>query len=377
MSADKKEKIIVKCIQEINIHDEMQDSCLSIYYDGGTLQAVFDGHGGDKVSKFCSDNLVKSMDKFKEIKYPDRLTEVICDLHKQIISNSSYDNQGSTAIITYTQMHESETIIYVACVGDSRAMIVDKDKGKIMKKNDLNDIVITDAMANEFDQYNIRSFTTNNEYCTRAHFYEGKDIPEYMYYIKATRINFTYEHKNYYMKCGMRQLQPVRSLGDKRFGPVIYKPELYTWKLSSQQLKNSMLIHMSDGVESHHALCPYRFARLISKPQSFTTDFSYFLNGTFLQRNNKITEKNLQVSLLDSLFNILTIHKSYLKHDLKWQLSLDKAFIGFEKLYTTIMKNSSMYDDLNIILQMIVYIIMMFNGDDNITIMCTYLNGVK
>lgn len=89
-----------------------------------SLVAIFDGHGGEKVSKFASKkfskNFLSILKKSNENVY--EAFELFCQKTQQkIAKNSSWNQCGSTAVMSY--IDPKTHLIYTATLGDSEANI--------------------------------------------------------------------------------------------------------------------------------------------------------------------------------------------------------------------------------------------------------------
>ncbi|OHS95139.1 Protein phosphatase 2C 1 [Tritrichomonas foetus] len=87
--------------------------------NGSQYYAVFDGHGGDEVAKYCSRNLYKEFAHRYENaeKIQETLKASILEMNKDLIAK--YPECGSTAAIVVV----ANDIIYTANMGDARIII--------------------------------------------------------------------------------------------------------------------------------------------------------------------------------------------------------------------------------------------------------------
>lgn len=119
------------------------------YKNQYSLFGVFDGHGGDRVAILLREQLApmifKCIVQFRNemvakgeksvdgrVFYP-RVLRSCFKFFERMLSMSKIDvhrNSGSTAVVIL-QCHETNTL-YVANLGDSRAIIVDRDSGTIL-----------------------------------------------------------------------------------------------------------------------------------------------------------------------------------------------------------------------------------------------------
>jgi serine/threonine protein phosphatase PrpC len=103
---------------------QMEDAHFYEEMKGGVLAGVFDGHGGKEVSQFASAEFEK--------RFPGALKEadgnvynafqtLIHHIQQDIARNSSWNSQGSTAVVCY--IDTKKRLIYTATLGDSEANI--------------------------------------------------------------------------------------------------------------------------------------------------------------------------------------------------------------------------------------------------------------
>ena len=115
----------------------MEDKGISILNINGdpdkALFCLFDGHGGDQVSKFLQKNFLKY---FKEIILPsdknnsninDAFTKLFKTLDEKI-KEFNYTQIGSTACIIYITNEKGRKILYSANIGDTRALLISKNE---------------------------------------------------------------------------------------------------------------------------------------------------------------------------------------------------------------------------------------------------------
>ena len=89
---------------------------------------VFDGHNGDKCSKFLSENLYK---KFENVVINDKTIIDSClEIDKIILNDPEIQNNGSTATFSIVQKENEKYHTYISNVGDSLTFII-RD-GKIL-----------------------------------------------------------------------------------------------------------------------------------------------------------------------------------------------------------------------------------------------------
>ena len=207
------------------MRDYCEDETLKVQYEYGVLVAVFDGHNGGIVSKYCVNNLVRVLDELKNIyeqdynlnlnSHSDMWYEIIghclINLNNEILNK--YDipaDCGTTGVVAYVSFLNGT--VYVANVGDTRCMIVDSRTGKIMNKICDTDIsmydmeyhalkdILEDTLKHEHENKNknkneneikdeIKDESKHQvscpliEFVTRSHgyFIESPDIYDYTY----------------------------------------------------------------------------------------------------------------------------------------------------------------------------------------------------
>jgi serine/threonine protein phosphatase PrpC len=87
--------------------------------DGGTVLAVFDGHGGKEVAELCQHMFPLIWERTKYAAFPYRMTEVFKQLHDATKAHEA----GSTASIVY--IPADKRLAHCAVLGDSPIWIVD------------------------------------------------------------------------------------------------------------------------------------------------------------------------------------------------------------------------------------------------------------
>jgi len=306
---------------------ECEDVVFSELYQDGIIQAVFDGHSGSEVAKFCANNLIRTLDKFSSVYWNEKLYYVLLDLQSQIDNCCEFDDcsAGTTAVIVYI---DKDFNIYVACIGDSRAMIVDTRSREIMKSKHEGSIQICDTMEHEFKKHDIKVITASDRYITRPHCYSGKIIPEYEYYTQVHGIKFNESETGYYADFhGLASMQPLRSIGDNEIEDMIRMPELYQWKLSRDDIDSCCLIMISDGFESNGAFTIDELAMFVSDPFKFLHDIASVINEDFLVKENTHSHDNSMDHLLtsDSIERLFDITAAHVKQDKQWMETLKTA----------------------------------------------------
>lgn len=356
-------------IVEQGTRDYCEDVVILTQYEDGILQGVFDGHSGVELAQYCADNLVKTLDKFSKIDWKEKFHYALIDLQSQIDNDYKLSKScaGTTAVIAFINNNYD---IYVTCLGDSRAMIVDMKSGEIMKKKDGGLIEIKDMMENEFNKYNIKINNTNNFYITRSHNYNGINNPEYEYYTQVHNIRFKKTGEVYYADFLDISLQPLRGIGDFDAKNFIRKPELYYWKLTPNQVEHASLILISDGFENNDALQPDKLAKFLSNPGKFIRDAILFTDVPLIKEY--ISDIDTELCTLDIMKHILEKIYTCLD-DEHWIDVLKNAFTKFKKAY--LLYENSFSKELDQLLQMVVNYAILLGSHDNITIQSTIFSG--
>ena len=89
---------------------------------------IFDGHGGDKISKFLQHNFQIYMKKMLPfIDYENDFVTLFRQLDEEI-RLLNIPKSGSTASIAYIENIYGKRILHCACIGDSRCILVKKNK---------------------------------------------------------------------------------------------------------------------------------------------------------------------------------------------------------------------------------------------------------
>ena len=110
--------------------DYMEDKGKSIInfnsnYDN-VLFCLFDGHGGQEVSKYLQFNFNKFWKEIMPLNidnYENKIKNIFLEIDKNLKENNYYQ-VGSTACIIYITLENSKRIIYCANVGDTRAVLI-------------------------------------------------------------------------------------------------------------------------------------------------------------------------------------------------------------------------------------------------------------
>lgn len=114
--------------------DAMEDDHFirdNIFGDGRSagLFGILDGHGGYKVSRFCTDsipdNFCKLYDDYDEDL--ERLFQVVFNKIDDELKIIGAAEVGSTACVCFVRKETSGTVAYIANLGDTRAILVSLD----------------------------------------------------------------------------------------------------------------------------------------------------------------------------------------------------------------------------------------------------------
>lgn len=81
------------------------------------LCGVFDGHGGPKVSSYLAQNLQAA------VQNTQTLHTALAQLDEQVLQIRHWSYQGSTAVVLYIMTQHNDDVVWVANVGDSRAVL--------------------------------------------------------------------------------------------------------------------------------------------------------------------------------------------------------------------------------------------------------------
>ena len=122
-----------------NNRDSMEDKGKSIENFTGDpnkiLFCLFDGHGGDVVSKYLQQNFSEFMKKMMPFhNFLEEMQNLFLFTDEKI-KNLNVPEQGSTATVAYIEKQNGKKILYVSNVGDTRCILVTK-KGVIRLTND-------------------------------------------------------------------------------------------------------------------------------------------------------------------------------------------------------------------------------------------------
>lgn len=117
--------------QNIKYRDYMEDKGRAILNIKGdpekVLFCLFDGHGGDQVSKFLQNNFINY---FKEMLPFDNVNESLIRLFKNLdqkLKELNYYQVGATACIIYITKEKGQKVLYSANVGDTRSVLISKN----------------------------------------------------------------------------------------------------------------------------------------------------------------------------------------------------------------------------------------------------------
>lgn len=100
------------------------------------LFCLFDGHGGHEVSKYLQDNFAN---EFKSALPSDNIESTFINVFHSIdekIKASHYFNVGSTGCVVFITVENGKRILYVANVGDTRAVLIKQSQAKRLSYDD-------------------------------------------------------------------------------------------------------------------------------------------------------------------------------------------------------------------------------------------------
>ena len=118
----------------LKYRDYMEDKGISILNINGdpdkALFCLFDGHGGDQVSKFLQNNFIKY---FKDMLPFDDVEKCLIYLFKKLdekIKNLNCFQVGAAACIIYITKENGKRCLYSANVGDTRSILISENNYK-------------------------------------------------------------------------------------------------------------------------------------------------------------------------------------------------------------------------------------------------------
>ena len=114
--------------------DYMEDKGKSILNfnssENNALICLFDGHGGQEVSKFLQQNFAKFWLEILPLNYSNyenKIKNIFLNTDQKLKENNYYQ-VGSTACIVYITTENSKKILYCANVGDTRCVLIKNNK---------------------------------------------------------------------------------------------------------------------------------------------------------------------------------------------------------------------------------------------------------
>lgn len=126
-----KQKISLRCTHHVaeaqGSQKQMEDAHFYKELEKGVLAGVFDGHRGKEVSNFASKQFQERFPKaLEEAKgnVHNAFENVVHHIHQDIVKHSSWNAQGSTAVVCYIDKETHK--VYTATLGDSEANIYRK-----------------------------------------------------------------------------------------------------------------------------------------------------------------------------------------------------------------------------------------------------------
>jgi hypothetical protein len=252
-------------------------------------------------------------------------------------------------------------------------MIIDKRTGSIMEKINKTDITSYDMADPELTRLNIKYDTNPNKYdkfITRSHTYAIHDI-EYMYY-KARGYEFVPMLGSIYLKMGMSTIEPQRVLGDNHYiGMMLRDPEVYHWKLSSDQMKNASIFQMSDGFDNHCCFTPNKLASVLHNPIDTMKNMRHFLGDTFLFKNGYMSIQSIVDGEQYIVENINAVRNKLVEilvrsNDYKWIQAVQRSYKLFTDSFELYKTDPTNFDTL---ITMIVNLATCIGSDDNTTLL--------
>ena len=115
--------------------DYMEDKGKSILNfnssENNSLICLFDGHGGQEVSKFLQENFAKfwlEILPLNQDNFENKIKNVFLNIDQKLKENHFYQ-VGSTACVSYITIENSKKILYCANVGDTRCVLIKGNKG--------------------------------------------------------------------------------------------------------------------------------------------------------------------------------------------------------------------------------------------------------
>jgi len=105
----------------------LKDNLLGDYRSG--LFGILDGHGGFKVSRFCTksipENFMKLYDDYEND--IERLYQIVFNKVDDELKIIGAAEVGSTACVCFVKKENNSTTVYVANIGDTRAVLISLD----------------------------------------------------------------------------------------------------------------------------------------------------------------------------------------------------------------------------------------------------------
>ena len=350
-------------------------------YKNGILMALFDGHGGVDMSSWCQQNVFpvfESVDAnpyYSDKTWYEKLGQTVINMQDQIKESNLYPNQGTTGILVYiTDQNE----IHIANIGDSSAFIVDRDNESVMDIN-TGEYFRQDMMEQEFRQQNIPDDFVPTCFETRPHNYNpsnGTILPDFQY-LKNSGVGVRCFGGIYYFRYngGVRQLELSRAIGDLSCrdiytgSHIIHKPELYCWKLTSEQIKNASLFLVCDGYNNHSSIVTAKFAQFVSDPLSALRDYAKFTENTWLVKRHPHLSKYIDST--DDIQIQMNMFKSQMIGmimDDDWKLAVEYSFDVCMGILNDINVNNVKTDPMTVI-RFASHLAVVLGSDDNITTM--------
>ena len=187
-----------------------------------------------------------------------------------------------------------------------------------------------------------------------------------------------YHFKYSYNSRPPKSLEPLRSIGDincrcqnpitRSVTDIIRKPELYVWKLSSDQIKRATLFLTCDGYDDHTSLVADKFATFVCDPIMCLSNCSELIRGTFMEKYFDVSMLSQLVPIHDQINYMTNVLKQILDHnDMQWITTVDDAHRQLNQLVKSINNNDNIVTNPSTIIKMAGYLALLLCSSDNIT----------
>ncbi len=340
------------------------------------MMAVFDGHGGTHMSYMLRDKFYQEY-----MNQLEKLTDG--DIPKQVrafdktfeVMNTFDTESGSTAVITY----KDDEAIWVACVGDSQAFLIDPQNGSIVQ-----------GVDDSWDfETNGPALTFNNMCMTNPHGLSGyadannviTDDPIGTKEYKLMREKFPYSSKvkkpwmeglhanEKRFRC--TELEPTRAVGDKGYH-ILRRPEVFKWNLKKAQ--GNILILTCDGFQSKNAFPETeRLFKFMIDPKDYIMNTD-FLDNTVakLKFSDKICTYDIdnKETLTEKIDALYKFSHSLVCKDIVWRNAVIESY-NYVKNVVASGSIPNMNTDLEETLLLATHMAILMLSDDNVTAIAT------